>query len=122
RRHPAEDPARVAHRDVARAVHPQGSFRDVDTCIAGACLARTQGRVVRCGPLRGHSLRTSMADPTKPIPTSSVVGETLGEITTKRRRPEPTAIVIFGALGDLAGRKLAPAIYNLMIDGALTDP
>ena len=63
-----------------------------------------------------------MTDLTKPLPTSSVVGEILGEITTKRRRPEPTAIVIFGALGDLSGRKLAPAFYNLMLDGALAEP
>ncbi|MCE9575794.1 MAG: glucose-6-phosphate dehydrogenase [Deltaproteobacteria bacterium] len=65
-----------------------------------------------------------MTDPVKPkpAPASSVTGEILGDIATKRRRPEPCAIVIFGALGDLAGRKLAPAFFNLMLDGALTDP
>jgi glucose-6-phosphate 1-dehydrogenase len=51
-----------------------------------------------------------------------VVGEILGEVSTKRRRPEPTCVVIFGALGDLAGRKLAPALYNLMVEGALSEP
>ena len=63
-----------------------------------------------------------MADTTKPSPTSSVVGEILGEVTAKRRRPEPCAVVIFGALGDLAGRKLAPAFFNLMLDGGLAEP
>ncbi|HTR53620.1 MAG TPA: glucose-6-phosphate dehydrogenase [Kofleriaceae bacterium] len=63
-----------------------------------------------------------MTELTKPLPTSSVVGEILGEITTKRRRPEPCAVVIFGALGDLSGRKLAPAFYNLLLDGALAEP
>ncbi|HWU89426.1 MAG TPA: glucose-6-phosphate dehydrogenase [Kofleriaceae bacterium] len=53
---------------------------------------------------------------------SSVVGEILGEVTTRRRRPDPCAIVIFGATGDLTGRKLAPALYNLMLDKALPDP
>jgi glucose-6-phosphate 1-dehydrogenase len=53
---------------------------------------------------------------------SSVTGEILGDVTTKRRRPDPTAIVIFGATGDLAGRKLAPALYNLMLDSALAEP
>ncbi len=64
---------------------------------------------------------TEPVKPARPAP-SSVVGEILGEVSTKRRRPEPCAIVIFGALGDLAGRKLAPALYNLMIDGALSEP
>ena len=50
---------------------------------------------------------------------SSVTGEILGDLTTKRRRPEPTAIVIFGATGDLASRKLAPALYNIMLDNAV---
>jgi glucose-6-phosphate 1-dehydrogenase len=54
--------------------------------------------------------------------TSSVVGEILGEVSTKRRRPEPTAVVIFGANGDLSGRKLAPALFNLMLDGSLAEP
>jgi glucose-6-phosphate 1-dehydrogenase len=53
---------------------------------------------------------------------SSVTGEILGDVTTRRRRPDPTAIVIFGATGDLAGRKLAPALYNLLLDSALADP
>ncbi|HEY0192489.1 MAG TPA: glucose-6-phosphate dehydrogenase [Kofleriaceae bacterium] len=53
---------------------------------------------------------------------SSVTGEILGDLTTKRRRPEPTAIVIFGATGDLAGRKLAPALFNMMIDRQLAEP
>ena len=57
-----------------------------------------------------------------PEPVSSVVGEILGEVSTKRRRPEPHAVVIFGATGDLAGRKLAPAFYNLMLDKALVEP
>ena len=51
-----------------------------------------------------------------------VVGEILGEVSTKRRRPEPTSVVIFGATGDLAGRKLAPALYNLMVEGSLSEP
>jgi glucose-6-phosphate 1-dehydrogenase len=63
-----------------------------------------------------------MTDSPRQPPGSSVVGEILGELSTKRRRPEPTAVVIFGALGDLAGRKLAPAFYNLMLDNALVDP
>jgi glucose-6-phosphate 1-dehydrogenase len=63
-----------------------------------------------------------MADSKPTNPGNFVVGEILGEVSTKRRKPEPTAVVIFGALGDLAGRKLAPAIYNLMLDGALTEP
>ena len=41
---------------------------------------------------------------------SSVTGEILGSLSTKRRKPEPTTIVIFGATGDLSGRKLAPAL------------
>ena len=53
---------------------------------------------------------------------STVTGEILGDLSTKRRRPDPTAIVIFGATGDLAGRKLAPALYNMMLDHALTEP
>jgi glucose-6-phosphate 1-dehydrogenase len=61
-------------------------------------------------------------DSTKPSPTSSIIGEILGELTSKRRRSEPCAVVIFGALGDLAGRKLAPAFFNLMLDGALAEP
>jgi glucose-6-phosphate 1-dehydrogenase len=62
--------------------------------------------------------------PAAPAPTqvSSVTGEILGDLTTKRRRPDPAAIVIFGATGDLAGRKLAPALYNMMLDNALTEP
>ena len=62
--------------------------------------------------------------PTVPPPASgsSVVGEILGEPSTKRRRPEPTAIVIFGATGDLTGRKLAPALFNVMIDKGLAEP
>jgi len=64
-----------------------------------------------------------MADqPKRKPPSSSVVGEILGTVSTKRRRPDPTAIVIFGATGDLSGRKLAPALFNLMIDQSLTDP
>src|SRR6185312_17476773 len=51
-----------------------------------------------------------------------VIGEILGEVSTKRRKPEPTSIVSFGATGDLAGRKLAPALYNIMLDGGLSDP
>jgi glucose-6-phosphate 1-dehydrogenase len=58
----------------------------------------------------------------KVVPSSSVVGEILGEVTTKRRRPDPTTVVIFGALGDLSGRKLAPALFNLMLDGAMAEP
>jgi glucose-6-phosphate 1-dehydrogenase len=54
--------------------------------------------------------------------TSSVTGEILGALATRRRRPDPTAIVIFGATGDLAGRKLAPALYNVMLDNALAEP
>lgn len=53
---------------------------------------------------------------------SSVVGEILGDVATKRRRPDPCAIVIFGATGDLTGRKLAPALFNLMLDKALAEP
>ena len=53
---------------------------------------------------------------------SSVIGEILGDVQTKRRKPEPTAIVIFGATGDLASRKLAPAFFNLMLDASLTEP
>jgi len=53
---------------------------------------------------------------------SSVTGEILGDLSTKRRRPDPAAIVIFGATGDLAGRKLAPALYNVMLDNALAEP
>ncbi|HEX2690401.1 MAG TPA: glucose-6-phosphate dehydrogenase, partial [Kofleriaceae bacterium] len=62
--------------------------------------------------------------PEAPAPSvvSSVTGEILGDLTTKKRRPDPTAIVIFGASGDLAGRKLAPALFNVMLDNALTDP
>jgi len=64
-----------------------------------------------------------MADqPKRKPPSSSVVGEILGTVSTKRRRPDPTAIVIFGATGDLSGRKLAPALFNLLIDQSLTDP
>src|SRR3569833_2556528 len=64
-----------------------------------------------------------MADqPKRNPPSSSVVGEILGTVSTKRRRPDPTAIVIFGATGDLSGRKLAPALFNLLIDQSLTDP
>ena len=69
-----------------------------------------------------------MTEPQKPAPapsssvTSSVIGEILGDVATKRRRPEPCAIVIFGATGDLAGRKLAPALYNMMLDNALAEP
>jgi glucose-6-phosphate 1-dehydrogenase len=62
-----------------------------------------------------------MAD-LKLVPSSSVVGEILGEVPTKRRRIEPTTVVIFGALGDLSGRKLAPALYNMMLDGGLAEP
>jgi glucose-6-phosphate 1-dehydrogenase len=58
----------------------------------------------------------------KLVPSSSVVGEILGEVPTKRRRIEPTTVVIFGALGDLSGRKLAPALYNMMLDGGLAEP
>ena len=54
--------------------------------------------------------------------SSSVTGEILGALATRRRRPDPTAIVIFGATGDLAGRKLAPALYNVMLDNALAEP
>ncbi len=61
-----------------------------------------------------------MIEPYKPA--SSVTGEILGDLTTKRRRPDPTAIVIFGATGDLAGRKLAPALYNIMVDSAIAEP
>src|SRR4051812_45603831 len=57
-----------------------------------------------------------------PTNTSSVVGEILGEVATKRRRPEPTAIVIFGATGDLSGRKLAPALFNMLLDSGLAEP
>src|SRR5689334_8934034 len=51
-----------------------------------------------------------------------IIGEILGEVSTRRRRPEPTSVVIFGATGDLAGRKLAPALYNLMVENALAEP
>jgi glucose-6-phosphate 1-dehydrogenase len=60
--------------------------------------------------------------PGKPAVASSVTGEILGDLTTKRRRPDPTAIVIFGATGDLAGRKLAPALFNMTLDHALAEP
>jgi len=66
-----------------------------------------------------------MTEPLKTLPpsyVSSVTGEILGDLRTKRRRPEPTAIVIFGATGDLAGRKLAPALYNIMLDNAIAEP
>jgi glucose-6-phosphate 1-dehydrogenase len=64
-----------------------------------------------------------MADqPKRKPPSSTVTGEILGTVSTKRRKPDPTAIVIFGATGDLSGRKLAPALFNLMIDQSLTDP
>jgi len=63
-----------------------------------------------------------MIEPKRKAPSSTVTGEILGTVSTKRRKPEPTAIVIFGALGDLSGRKLAPALYNLMVDQSLTDP
>src|SRR5689334_18328452 len=53
---------------------------------------------------------------------SSVVGEILGDVSTRRRRPDPCSIVIFGAAGDLTGRKLAPALFNLMLDKALAEP
>src|SRR5678816_3818077 len=53
---------------------------------------------------------------------SSVIGEILGDVSTRRRRPDPCAIVIFGATGDLTGRKLAPALFNLMLDKALAEP
>jgi glucose-6-phosphate 1-dehydrogenase len=53
---------------------------------------------------------------------TKIIGEILGEVSTRRRRPEPTSVVIFGATGDLAGRKLAPALYNLMVEGALAEP
>jgi len=61
---------------------------------------------------------------TTPPPTdhSSVIGEILGDVSTKKRRPEPVAVVIFGATGDLTGRKLAPALLNVMLDKAMTDP
>ena len=65
---------------------------------------------------------TDSSSPTRPEDHSSVVGEILGEVATKRRRPDPTAIVIFGATGDLTGRKLAPALFNLMLDKALAEP
>jgi glucose-6-phosphate 1-dehydrogenase len=55
-------------------------------------------------------------------PSSTVIGEILGDAAPKRRRPQPTSIVIFGALGDLSGRKLAPALYNLMLDQSLAEP
>jgi glucose-6-phosphate 1-dehydrogenase len=60
--------------------------------------------------------------PGSPVVASSVTGEILGDLTTKRRRPEPTAIVIFGATGDLASRKLAPALFNIMLDNAVAEP
>jgi glucose-6-phosphate 1-dehydrogenase len=60
--------------------------------------------------------------PKRKPPSSSVVGEILGTVSTKKRKPDPTAIVIFGATGDLSGRKLAPALFNLLIDQSLTDP
>src|SRR5262245_54588585 len=63
----------------------------------------------------------TQSDPSAPH-VSSVTGEILGDIATKRRRPDPTAIVIFGATGDLAGRKLAPALYNIMLDSATSEP
>ena len=69
-----------------------------------------------------------MTDRTRPptVPPdpagSSVIGEILGDVSSKRRKPEPTAIVVFGATGDLAGRKLAPAFFNLMLDNSLTEP
>ena len=53
---------------------------------------------------------------------TKIIGEILGEVSTRRRRPEPTSVVIFGATGDLAGRKLAPALYNLMVENALAEP
>jgi len=70
---------------------------------------------------------TEAPKPAPPAPhgahvASSVTGEILGDLTTRRRRPDPTAIVIFGATGDLAGRKLAPALYNMMLDHALPEP
>src|ERR1043165_3137184 len=57
-----------------------------------------------------------------PADHSSVVGEILGDVTTKKRRPDPVAVVIFGATGDLTGRKLAPALFNVMLDKSLTEP
>jgi glucose-6-phosphate 1-dehydrogenase len=60
--------------------------------------------------------------PKRKPPSSSVVGEILGTVSTKKRKPDPTAIVIFGATGDLSGRKLAPALFNLMIDQSLSEP
>jgi glucose-6-phosphate 1-dehydrogenase len=74
-----------------------------------------------------------MSEPQRPAPSttppatqsqdlSSVVGEILGDVQTKKRRPDPTAIVIFGATGDLASRKLAPALFNVMLDKGLIDP
>jgi glucose-6-phosphate 1-dehydrogenase len=65
---------------------------------------------------------TDGASTPPPDQHSSVVGEILGEVTTRRRRPDPSAIVIFGATGDLTGRKLAPALFNLMLDRALAEP
>src|SRR6187402_325193 len=66
-----------------------------------------------------------MTDTIPPAPNeehSSVVGEILGDVVTRRRRPDPCAIVIFGATGDLTGRKLAPALFNVMLDRALAEP
>lgn len=63
-----------------------------------------------------------MTETKRKAPSSTITGEILGTVSTKKRKPEPTAIVIFGATGDLSSRKLAPALYNLMVDQALTDP
>jgi glucose-6-phosphate 1-dehydrogenase len=65
---------------------------------------------------------TSPGSAANPVIASSVTGEILGDLLTKRRRPDPTAIVIFGATGDLAGRKLAPALFNMMLDRAMAEP
>lgn len=63
-----------------------------------------------------------MSESKRHRPASTITGEILGAVSTKRRKPDPTTIVIFGATGDLSGRKLAPALYNLMVDQALGDP
>ncbi len=57
----------------------------------------------------------------EPARSSSVIGEILGDLQTKRRRPPCCSIVIFGVTGDLTGRKLAPALYNVMVDGLLAE-
>ena len=55
-------------------------------------------------------------------PSSTITGEILGGLQTKKTPQAPISVVIFGATGDLSGRKLMPALYNLMLDGSLGTP